>query len=161
VQSVESIPFSDGLTSLQGLDELFAQSPAHRLLGPEHAAAIAAAAEQQASRFEQRAGRRDPQSGAASGGAELATPEVHRHGGQRGEALPLPTARKLVSLHSCINCRHTLASRVCSRLISAANSMSEETSMISTRFCSVYDDGASSCINSTVVAHPSAALLCL
>jgi hypothetical protein len=98
---------------LQGLDELFAQSPAHRLLGPEHAAAIAAA-ERQALGFEQRAGRRDPQPDAASGGAEPATPQVHRHGGRRGEALPLPTARKLASLCLCVDCSHALGRRVCS-----------------------------------------------
>ena len=92
--------------TLQGLDELYAQSPAHRLLGPEHAAAIAAA-KQQASGFEQLAGRRGLHPDAAS--AEPATPEVHRHGGQRGEALPLPTARKLASFCLCVKCSHACA----------------------------------------------------
>lgn len=65
------------MSMLQGLDKLFAQSPARRLLGPEHADAIAAA--------ERRSG---------GGGSDLVTPVAR--GGQREEPVPLPTARKMV-----------------------------------------------------------------
>lgn len=78
--------------TLQGLDELFAQSPARRLLGPEHADAMAAAAE-----------RRNGGGGyGGSSNAQVATPAARN--GQREEPVPLPTARKLVRLNQMVVC---------------------------------------------------------